>query len=307
MVRALLARGHRVRGLARDPMKLRETMGDIRGDGFQAIFGSVFDAGAVGELCSGCGGVIHTIGIRREAPPAATFERMHPVATGAVLRAAAGLDAKRFIHVSALGVGPEGSTEYYRSKYESEQLVRASGLDWTILRPGLIHGPDGELIQMIKGWVLGRNAPHFFLPYFARVEGSPPSPPKLVSARVAPVSVLDVAEAAMSALERPESIGEVYPLTGPETLTWPELLTTVRDAMPLTDKRKKPRPIPGKLGWLMAKAAKPLGLSEALPFGPSEPIMAMDDSVANCGKAAEELGFIPRGFRATVRQYAGAI
>ncbi len=307
-VAALLRRGHRVRALARDGLKARAAARLFpAGSHADTIIADVFDRSAVLDLCRGADAVVHTIGIRKEVLPESSFERAHPRATRAVLDGAIAAGVRRFVHISALGVRPEAPTAYGRSKYESEQLVRSSGLDWTIFRPGLIHGPDGEFMQMVKGWAMGRLSPHFFMPYFVRVEGKPPAPPKFVAAEVAPVNVEDVAWAVASSLDTAPAVGEVYPLTGPETLRWPELLKLVRDVLPLADKRKRAIGIPGRLGWLAAHAARVLGFANAMAFGPSEPIMATEDMTANCSKAGEHLGFNPMPFRAGVREYASRV
>lgn len=307
--RALATRGYVVRALVRDPEKARRSI-PIGADGsLQWVVGEVGDRGVMRELASGSEAIIHTIGIRRELRPAVTFARLHPGATRAVIEAAQGAAVGRLVHISALGTRPDAVSDYHRSKFESETLVRRSGLDWTILRPSLIHGLDGEFMQMIKAWVLSRAAPWFFLPYFVRVEKGEGFPPKptFVSALIQPVGVDDVADAAVSALESPQSIGEVYALGGAEVLDWPTLLTTVRDAMPITERRKRVIPIPGRLGWIKAIGAEAVGMGSLLPFGPSEPIMAMEDSVCALDKAREHLGFQPHDFTGAVRQYAAMI
>ncbi len=306
VVRALAARGHRVRALARRFEKVRAVLPSLPPN-VEVVQGDVFDRAAMADLCRGVGAVVHTIGIRKEVLPHSTFERMHPTATRLTLDAAGNAGARRFVLVSALGVRPEAPTAYQRSKHAAENLVRSSGLDWTVFRPGLIHGEDGEFVQMVKGWVLGRMTPHFFIPYFVRVEGKPPAPPKLVAAEVAPVWVQDVAGAIAASLETDRAIGEVYTLTGPETMRWPDLLAHIRDSLPFKESTKRLIPIPGRLGWAQAVGARALGLANALPFGPSEPILAMEDSVSNCAKAAEHLGFNPSGFRTRVREYAGRV
>ncbi len=311
-VAVLLGRGHTVRALIRSVDKARSTI--PAAENLERVQGDVFDREALAALLDGVDGVVHTIGIRREIPPDVTFSRLHTRATRTLVEAvrdAAGTRGTRFVHVSALGTRPDAPSDYWRTKHEAETIVRRSGLDWTILRPSIIHGHDGEFVQMVRDWVLGRAAPRFFLPYFARVEpprlGLPPTPPRLTSSLVQPVHVDDVAGAIADALETDDAIGEVYHLTGPETLDWPTLLTTIRDAMPLGDGRKKPRPIPAPLGVVAARTATVLGLGAAVPFGPSEPVMASEDSTASHRKAAAHLGFDPRPFRASVEAYADAI
>lgn len=306
VVRALRDAGHPVRALVRDREKARKT---IPTEGVTWVVGDIAQQRAADELVAGCGAVVHCIGIRREVLPEATFARMHVEAVRVVTEAARRAGVRRYVHISALGTRPAAATEYHRSKFEGEEVVRKSGLDWTILRPSLVHGPDGEFIKMTKDWVLGRAAPWFVLPYFVRVSppaGFPPVP-KIESAIVQPVHVDDLAEAVVAALHNRDTIGEVYPLGGSEVLDWPTLLTTVRDALPMTEKSKKPAPLPGVLGWLIAKKAEFLGFGAALPFGPSEPIMATEDNVCSTDKARAQLGFRPRPFTASMREYAAQV
>lgn len=306
VVRALVSRGHTVRALVRDRAKARETLPT---QGVEWVLGDMDDAGALARLCNGAEAAVHCIGIRREFAPEVTFEKAHVQATRTLLDASKGAGVRRLIHVSALGTRPGAATKYHRTKYEAETLVRRSDLDWTIVRPSLIHGEDGEFMRMVKDWVLGRSAPYFVLPYFVRVEppkGFPPVP-GLVSAKVQPVHVDDVAGAIAAALESREAVGEVYPLAGSEILDWPTLLTTIRDALPLSDKSKKPAPLPGILGAAMAWKAELVGLGAALPFGPSEPIMATEESTASLDKVRQHLHLRPRAFSSSLREYAGRV
>ena len=300
----LVRRGFTVRALVRDREKAQATLPE---EGVHRVIGGVFDPGAVEELVEGADGVVHSIGIRREAGPGVTFERMHVEATRRVLGAARAAGVDRWVQVSALGVRPDAPTAYQKTKYEAERLVRACGMDWVILRPSIIHGADGEFVQMIKGWATGRSAPHLFIPYFTRVEvtpGFPPKPPKFVSAMVAPVGVDDVASAIATALETDEAVGEVVPLVGPDEMDWPTMMATIRDALPIADHSKRIVGIPGPLALGAALKAKFFGMAGLLPFGTSEPVMATEDSTASVERARALLGVDPGPFAPAVRAYA---
>lgn len=315
VVRALVSRGNEVRCLIRSRIRAAGVLPTSeRGDGpserLEWVLGDTDKPAALDDLMSGCDAVVHCIGIRRESLPGVTYAKAHPGATRSVLAAASRSGVRRFIHLSALGTRQDAATAYHRSKYESEMLVRASDLDWTILRPSLIHGPDGEFMQMVKSFILGRSAPWCFVPYFAKAEiqlGFPPKPPMPVSADLQPVYVEDVVQAILRSLDRDEAIGEVYALGGPEVLDWPALMTCVRDAMPMTDHKKRIIPLPGKLMSLKAHAAQTLGVGDLLPFGPSEPIMAIEDSVCSNVKAQMHLGYEPQDFVETMQGYAAEI
>ncbi|MCA9305245.1 MAG: NAD(P)H-binding protein [Phycisphaerales bacterium] len=307
IARELVSRGYGVRALARDRDK---AAGTLPRQGVTVVLGDALDPEAASELCAGCKTVINAIGIRRELPSkGVTFVKAHVRSTRTLLDAAGGAGASHFILVSALGVRADAPTAYYRSKYEGESLVRSSGIDWTIFRPSLIHGADGEFIGMVRDWTLGRAAPRFFIPYFAKIElkQRPVPHPAMVSAKVAPVGVDDVARAIVNAMERPEARGEVYPLCGPETLDWPELLAAVRDAVPLNDSKKRILPIPAIKGVMAARAAEAVGMGEMLPFGPSEPVMAAEDSVCSVAKAEAHLDFSGVGFREALASYRDQI
>ena len=109
----------------------------------------------------------------------------------------------------------DAASDYHKSKYGAEQYVRGSGLDWTIFRPSMIHGPKGEFMQMVNKWVHKKAPPFFAMPYFkGRTHGGPPL--------IQPIFVKDVARAFVEALSNVKSIGEVYPIAGTQRFTWPE-------------------------------------------------------------------------------------
>lgn len=304
-VRELLRRGHRVAALARDVRKARTVLPSH--DNLTVVPGNIFEPAALADLATECDACVHTIGILRERHGGITFRRMHVEATRAAIDACTAAQVRRFVHLSALGVSDEGCTAYQRSKWEAEQLVRRSGLEWTIFRPSLIHGHDGEFVQLVKGWASGRKPPYRFLPYFTRAvtDGSVPlGPTSYETPVVQPVWVGDVAAALAAALERHEAVGEVYHLAGPDAMPMPAMLTTLRDAFPGGDETLKPRGIPGDLAALAAGAAARIGMGGLLPFDEGMAIMGSEDSTANLDKARAHLGYNPRPFRQTAEAYA---
>ncbi len=309
VVRALREAGAaEVRALGRDAAKCAHVL-PTDDHGVHVVLGDVFERNAIDELLHGVDAVVHCIGVRRELP-GASFERMHVDATRAVIEGCERTGASRFIHISALGTRANAPTAYWRTKHKAEQVLRASSLRWTIIRPSLIHGPDGEFMHMTKGWALSRNAPWVAMPYFAHIEmptGFPPKLPRFVSALIQPVAVEDVAKSVIESLRREQSIEEVYALGGPERLTWPELLRHVCDHVPMANRNKPMAPMPVCAGRAMAMIAKPLGLSDMLPFCESEPAMAGEDNTCELDKVRTHLGIVPSPFREAVAGYAERI
>jgi uncharacterized protein YbjT (DUF2867 family) len=306
IVSELLSRGHAVRALARDRDKARAAL--PRDERLHLVLAEPDGTGAA-ALVTGAAACINAVGILREAG-SNTFQRAHVDTTRALTIACHGAGVRRFVQISALGVSDEGTTGYQRSKYEAEQILRRAGLDWTILRPSLIHGADGGFIRLAKGWVTGNKQPWFFMPYFSRgvlTSDVPLAAIRREAASIAPVAVEDVAWAAAEAVDRPASIGEIINLVGPETLTWPELLRAIQEVVPDANPDLDPLGVPAEAAAAQARIAKRLGIGSLLPFDEGMAIMGATDSTSRPEKARLQLGFEPRAFRPTLRAYAAQI
>jgi uncharacterized protein YbjT (DUF2867 family) len=308
VVRELLSRGSSVRIMVRDRDKAKRVLPNS--SSIDVVHGDCLDYDAVASLVTGATACINTLGIIREAPRGQTFRKIHVQAVQTLVEACNVEGINRIAHVSAMGVSESGRAEYQRTKWEGEQLVRGSGMPWTIFRPSTIHGVDGELVQIVKRWVTGRAAPWFFLPYFTRGrkrDDVPFAPTRHEPAMVAPVAVEDVAWAIAECLERPETIGEIYNLSGPEELSWPEMLMLCRDAIPEANTSLQPMGIPANLAATKARIAARLGLGMLMPFDEGMAIMGAQDAVSERDKARAHLGFQPIAFSERLPQYAAAI
>ena len=94
--------------------------------------------------------MIHVAGVVN-APDRAGFHAGNVEGTAAMLSAARGAGIRRFIHVSSLAAREPGLSDYGWSKAESESLVAASGLDWTVVRPPAIYGAgDREMLELFR-------------------------------------------------------------------------------------------------------------------------------------------------------------
>lgn len=137
-----LAAGHRLRALTRRSQPAR--------DGVEWIAGSLADRPALDRLVSGSDGVLHIAGVVN-APDRAGFAAGNVTGTEAVLAAATAAGIRRFVHVSSLSAREPHLSGYGWSKAAAEDRVRASTLDWTIVRPTAIYGPgDTELRDLFR-------------------------------------------------------------------------------------------------------------------------------------------------------------
>ncbi len=306
MVRTLVERGWNVRALSRSREKaaaLRER------EGVTVVAGDIGDADALTQLVRGCDAVIHLVGIIREAK-GQRFDAMHVEATQSVISACKRTGVARLVHMSALGVDDEGTTKYQKTKFKAEQAVRSSGLDWTIFRPSLIHGPDGEFTQMLAQWCRGEIAPWIGIPYFRRPETEDRVPlggVDYIDPEVQPIVVTDVAAYFADALERPETVGEIFNLVGSERMTWPALLEHAHEHVPHAKEGLAPLWAPSDISALQAKAADFVGLGGLLPFDEGMAIMGAQDSVSSLERVEAFFDRQPMAFRDSFSAYAGKL
>ena len=135
-------RGHEVRALTRRPQDSR--------DGLEWIEGSLESRDVLEKLVTASDAVIHVAGVIN-ARDAAGFEAGNVTGTLSMLAAATAAGTRRFVHVSSLAAREPKLSQYGASKARSEELVRESGLDWTIVRPPAVYGPgDKETLELFR-------------------------------------------------------------------------------------------------------------------------------------------------------------
>ena len=129
--------------------------------------------------------------------------------------------------MGAMGVEDVPDLHYASSKAKAEALVRASGLDWTILKPSLQFGEGDGFFNIIAGLV--RMSP-----------GIVPVPGD-GEARFQPIHVDDVAAIVVRALADPTTVGEAFELGGPRYWTYREI---TREVLTALGKRRAIVPMP---------------------------------------------------------------
>lgn len=306
VVRELVVRGHRPVCLVRDMDRFKAQTAQLGSDKLDAIPGDLFDDAALAKAAHGADAAVHLIGIIAERPLAGqTFEHIHVEGTRRVIDACKATGVRRLLHMSALGTRSRAASTYHRTKWAAECLVRESGLDWTLFRPSIIHGPDGEFMRMMRVLV-----GHAFVPAFGFLPAPLPVIPYFGDglAKVQPVSVKDVAHCFVAALSMSETVGKVFELGGPEAITWKELYRACRDAIPGA---KSWKPMIGQPVWaakLMARTVMKLPiLPRMLRFNADQVIMSQEDSVCDIGAVEKTFGIKLRDFRQELSDYAALI
>lgn len=283
----LLQRGYRVRALVRRTGSLPAA------DGLEEAPGDITNPASLAPALQNCHAVIHLVGIIEEKPSRGiTFDRIHHQGAVNVINAARDAGIARYVHMSALGTRPNAAARYHQTKWTAEEHLRQSGLAYTIFRPSLIHGPDGEFTQMLRNWATGKAAPFLFMPFFGSgLLGQTNTNP------ISPVHVDDVAALFVDALTTPASIGKTYDVGGPERLSWRELLRTASAAF-----RGKPKMALGIPAWY-AKLLASLPLP--LPFNRDQVLMSQEPNAADPAPIQADFPhWRPQPFTTSLPQYA---
>ncbi|WP_255416956.1 NAD(P)-dependent oxidoreductase [Erythrobacter sp. HKB08] len=140
-------RGLPVRSLA------RRVPGDRTGVDW--VQGDLADAGAMQALAEGSEAVVHIAGLTN-APDPAHFEAPNVEGTALMIEACKAAKVKRFVFVSSLSARKPDLSAYGASKAKAEELVQASGLDWTIVRPPAVYGPrDVDMFELFRSARMG--------------------------------------------------------------------------------------------------------------------------------------------------------
>ena len=177
IVRQALDQGHEVTAFVRDPKKLAMKHGKlhiIEGDALK-------DQSAIARAIAGRDAIICALGVANSLKSAGLIAG----SLAAIVPAAEKHDVRRLILISAFGVGDSFRNaplvprlmyrlllgDIYRDKKAGEDIVKASGLDWTILHPVMLTtGPktgtyrSGERLELYGIPKVSRsNVAHFAL------------------------------------------------------------------------------------------------------------------------------------------------
>src|ERR1700761_3509993 len=107
------------------------------------------DVDALAKAFEGCDAIAHCAGINREIGDQ-TFQREHVDGTRTVLEAAKRAGVKRIVMLSFLRARPNCGSKYHETKWAAEELIRESGLDYTILKSGMIYGLGDHMVNHVS-------------------------------------------------------------------------------------------------------------------------------------------------------------
>ena len=245
------------------------------------VEGDIHDPATLGRMVAGAAAVVNLIGILNESGRN-TFVRAHVELAQKVIVACRAAGVRRLVQMSALNADPAGPSRYQRSKGEAEAAIVASGLDWTIFQPSVIFGREDRFLNLFA-------ALERFLPVMAIAAAQ---------ARFQPVFVGDVAHCFAHALDDTATIGQKYPLCGPDIYTLRELVAFVGK---LTEHERPIVALPPALGRLQARF---LELLPGTPMSRDNLASMQQDSVCGCAFPAV-FGIVPASLATVAPTYLG--
>jgi farnesol dehydrogenase len=302
VARALAARGHEVRALARPGSNLVGLPPRT-----EVARGDVTDAGSLRRAAEGCDAVLHMAAlVKMWVPDRSRFEAVNLGGLRNALAAASGAGARLVYTSSFIAIGPTGSepadegrihpgtsfrNDYERTKALADAVAReaaASGQDVVMLYPGVVYGPgdltDGNLVVKMIADHMGGRFPGIVGPgdrswSYAFVE--------------------DVAEGHALALEKGRK-GERYFLCG-ENVAMTGLFETLRDVAGVAPPtRHIPYAVASALGFALYAWAELTGRDPLLTH---EVVNVFREHWAySSAKAERELGYRPTPLREGLRR-----
>lgn len=282
VVSQLLAAGHQVVALVRPGSETR--LGERAGLSFHP--GDALQPESLMDGLAGCEAAINLIGIIREFPGRKiTFARLHTEATRNLVKAALQQGVGRYLQMSANGTRPDAKSDYHKTKWAAEELVRGSDLDWTVFRPSLIFGKGGEFVTMLADLV--RKLPVVPVLGDGRY-------------RMSPVAVEQVAASFCRALELPEAVGQCYACCGGGDYSYDEILDLVGAALGKPKVAKLHQPL-----FMIRPVVLLLENIPPFPITTTQLTMLLEGNVCDPAPWAKVFGLTPEDFATGIKRVLG--
>lgn len=210
-VRALARAGYRIKVVGRVPERafFLKPYGDV--GQIVPMACEYRDVAGLAAIVRGSDVVINCVGILVEKKRG-DFQRIHAGVPAMIAQACAAAGVPRLVHISALGID-RSAARYARSKMAGEDAVMKAFPRATILRPGVVFGPEDNFFNMFASLAQ-------FLPALPLIGGG--------RTRFQPVYVGDVAAAILAAATQPDIAGNpvqgrIFALGGPRVMTMREI------------------------------------------------------------------------------------
>jgi len=274
----LLSKGYMLRCLARsEKTRKRLLQNDI-----ELIRGDITSPESLKGILRSDDIVIHLVGIIEEKGDS-TFRSIHVEGTMNLVAEAKQANVRHFFYQSALGADLNSWSAYLKTKAEAEEIVKQSGIPYTIFRPSLIIGPwDGftkKIMDMLK------YSPVIPLPG----EGK---------AKFQPIYIKDWLTCIGRAIDDPAKFSGTFDIGGPEHLAYKQIVEELSRA---AGYRKPTFNIP--MGFMKLTASI---LERFLPSPPvtSDQLRLLEqDNICDIDSVERQFDFMPMKLAAALKEF----
>jgi uncharacterized protein YbjT (DUF2867 family)/uncharacterized protein YndB with AHSA1/START domain len=255
LVPKLLAAGKKVRASARN----REVLEGRGWHGLELVSADALDPQSLAPVLAG----VHTAFYLVHSMTAGRgFASLDREAAGNFGRAAAAAGVQRIVYLGGL-IPHRPTSEHLRSREETGEVLRQSGVPVTELRAGMIIGPGSAAYEVIRDLV--NHLPLMITP-------------RWVQSRSTPVALDDLLQDLISLAELDAAAGRTFDTGGPETVTYEQIM---RCYGRLVGRKVRIVAVPvltPKLSsyWLRFVTSVPIGIAQALVQGLEHDFIAND-------------------------------
>ena len=195
----LIDAGHQLRVLVRDPMKAAA----FKVRGAQVVVGDALDPAALMQASQGVEHLISLVAVRRNRPQ--SYLAVNVDGPRIMAEAAKAAGVRSVVLVSAIGARLDANYKYLTSRWMGEQELAKSGVPGTILRFSLVLAEEGGVLNDFERFV--KFGPVLVIPGSGQ-------------AQYQPILREDAARCVVEAIGKPELLGKIVELGGPEVVAF---------------------------------------------------------------------------------------
>ena len=253
----LVEAGHRVRVVARDSARL-----EGRFENAEIVEGDLFDAASIRASLDGIDVAYYLVhSMTRSRGDFAENDRK---AASIFAEAARDAGVKRIVYLGGLGVDHPTLSHHLRSRHETGEMLRSTGVPVTEFRAAMIVGSGSASFEMMR--YLTERLPVMIAP-------------KWVDTPCQPISVRDVLAYLVAELERPAHENAIFEIGGADVLSYKEMMLAYARIRGL---RRKLVVVPFftprlSSGWIHLVTPIPASIARPLVDGLRNPVVVRDD------------------------------
>lgn len=215
LTRELTKNGKEVKLLVRNPSHARHLKGTVK----TFSQGDILDKNTILDaITEDVDTVVNLVGILSESKwqKGVTFKEAHVSGTKNVIEACKEKNITRYIHMSALGAGKDSTSNYYKTKFEAQEMASDSGLNYTIFKPSVVFGANDNFTKLFAKVL--KLSPFVVLPGMGQN-------------KMQPLFVKDLVQVMAASIDNEKCFDKTYEIGGKETLTFNETIKTIGKAM----------------------------------------------------------------------------